>query len=690
MGIHNDYSERNYVNPAFPHFVHGADYNPEQWIVTKEIWGEDMKLMREAGCNEMTVGIFSWAELEPEEGRFDFSFLDEIIDMIDKNGGKVILATPSGARPRWLASKYPEVLRVRPDGTRIRFGGRHNHCYTSPAYREKVRIINTELARRYSHNPAVMAWHVSNEYGGECFCPLCQEAFRGFLREKYHNNIDELNHAYWARFWSHTYRDFSEIEAPSEYTDTSIHGLTLDWKRFVTHQTVDFMKNEILPLKAENPDLPVTTNMQYDFRDLDYFQFRDVLDFASWDAYPRWHSGDDALTASAAAFWHDFYRCLKNKPFFLMESTPSLVNWQEYNKPKKPGLDTLSSVQAVAHGSDSVQYFQWRKGRGSSEKLHGAVVGHDGSSDTRVFRSVRRTGDILEQTDEITGSGVKAECAIILDWENRWALEDCQGFVRNDKKYIETCYQYHHVMWSRAVNCDVVHPHDDFGRYKLVIAPMLYMTDSGTIENLSRYVRNGGTLIATYHTGTVDGTDLCWLGKTPAGTLSDVFGIWREETDTLYPWETGKIIYLGKEYAVKDVAEVIHASSAETVGEYRADYYYGFPAVTRNSYGKGTAYYQAFRDDGCFIRDWLPEIMKEAGVAGNIPNETEFPHGFTAHSRQSGGDLYLFCENYSDSPVRDVHLGQQYIDMLTGEKRDTVSLEPYGLAVLKTDLASRS
>ncbi len=676
---------RKYVNPSFPRFVHGADYNPEQWKETKEIWDEDMRLVKEAGCNEMTLGIFSWAELEPEEGRFDFSFLDEIIDKIRKNGGKVILATPSGARPRWLAAKYPEVLRVRPDGTRIRFGERHNHCYTSPVYREKVRIINTELAKRYSRDPAVIGWHISNEYGGECHCPLCQEAFRKYLREKYHNDIEELNRAYWARFWSHTYRDFSEIESPSAYSDTSIHGLTLDWKRFVTRQTVDFMRSETAPLKAENPDLPVTTNMQYDFRDLDYFRFRDVLDFASWDSYPLWHSGDDALTASETAFWHDFYRCLKGRPFFLMESTPSLVNWREYNKPKKPGMDVLSSVQAVAHGSDSVQYFQWRKSRGSSEKMHGAVVGHDGTADTRVFRSVARTGEILRKTGEIAGTEVRAECAILLDWENRWALEDCQGFIKNDKKYIETCYGYHYALWSRAVNCDVVHPRDDLGKYRLVIAPMLYMTDRETVENLAGYVKNGGTLLATYHLGTVDGTDLCWTGKTPAGELSEVFGIRREETDVLYPHQTGKVVFRGSEYAVRDVAEVIHAEGAEAVCEYASDYYSGMPAATKNRYGKGTAYYQAFRDDGTFAGEWLSLILEEAGIEGNVPEWNGLPRGVTAHTRESGDDLYLFCGNYYGAPAEELRLGRTYTDMLTGEKADSVRLGPYGLAVLKAE-----
>ena len=408
--------ERNYLNKNFKKFYHGGDYNPEQWIDDKDVWDEDMRLMKLAHCNEMTVGIFSWAALEPKEGEYDFTFLDEIIDKVYANGGGVILATPSGARPHWLADKYPEVLRVDSEGRRMHFSARHNHCFTSPAYREKVRSINAALAERYGKHPGVIAWHISNEYGGECYCPLCQQAFRKFLKDKY-GTIENLNKAYWSSFWSHTYDSFEQIEAPSPMTERSIHGLNIDWFRFATAQTVDFMKCEVEPIKKICPDAKVTTNMMFEHYGYDYYKFRDVIDFASWDSYPLWHSGNQELTAQSCAFWHDLYRSLKGKPFLLMESTPSLVNWHEYNKLKRPGMDNLASIQAVAHGSDSVQYFQWRKSRGSVEKFHGAVVDHDGTENTRVFRSVAKTGEILEKIEEIPATDEKAKEAKIYDQE---------------------------------------------------------------------------------------------------------------------------------------------------------------------------------------------------------------------------------------------------------------------------------
>lgn len=678
--------EKNFVNENFRKFLHGADYNPEQWIETKEIWDEDMRLMKLAHCNEMSVGIFSWAALEPKEGEYDFSFLDEIIEKVYANGGVIILATPSGARPHWLADKYPEVLRVDETGRKMHFSARHNHCFTSPIYRKKVREINSALAERYGKHPAVIAWHISNEYGGECYCPLCQQAFRNFLREKY-GSIQNLNRAYWSSFWSHTYDSFDQIEAPSPITEQSIHGLNLDWHRFATAQTVDFMRNEVEPIKAVCPQAKVTTNMMFEHYGYDYYQFKDVIDFASWDSYPLWHSGNQEETAERCAFWHDFYRSLKKKPFLLMESTPSLVNWHAYNKLKRPGMDNLASMQAVAHGSDSVQYFQWRKSRGSVEKFHGAVVDHEGTENTRVFRSVAKTGKILEKIQEIAGTGVDAQVAIVYDWENMWALDDSQGFAAKDKKYLETCYAYHRYFWKRGINCDIVDRNADLSGYKLIVAPMLYMTDARTEESLTSYVENGGTLYATYALGMVNDTDLCHLGGFPAGKLKEVFGIWNEEIDTLYPDQTGEVTFRGKKYIAHDYCELIHARGAKVLAEYAKDFYAGYPAATVHTYGKGKAYYQAFRDGGDFKDELLSDISEELNLYKNPPSSKDgLPFGVTAHTRTDGENRFLFVENYSEDEVKDISLNGNYEDMLGGGEVTKISLPAYGFAILKSKI----
>ena len=664
---------------SFPHFIHGADYNPEQWIHDKSVWDADMYLMKQAHCNEMTVGIFSWAALEPREGEYDFSFLDEIIEKIGSNGGKVILSTPSGARPHWMADKYPEVLRVNPMGVREHFRARENHCLTSPVYREKVRQINRLLAQRYGKNPTVVAWHISNEFNGECHCPLCANAFRDYLREKFHGDIKELNRAYWTAFWSHTYNSFDQIEPPGPLTETGTHGLNLDWHRFVTHQTMDFIRNEVAPIR-EFSGLPVTTNMMFEFYDLNYHELKSVLDFASWDSYPEWHSGDDADTAQITAFWHDLYRSLMQKPFLLMESTPSGVNWKPYNKLKRPGLDVLSSIQAVAHGSDSVQYFQWRKSRGSSEKFHGAVVSHDGSQENRVFRAVQTTGKVLEQIDEIAGTVTRPSVAVVFDWENMWALDDCQGYANAGKKYFQTCYAYHREFWKRGIDCDVVSPKADLSGYKIVVAPMLYLADDAIIRNLERYVNQGGILYGTYMLGTVDENDLCHLGGIPAGPLKQVFGIVAEETDTLYPHDREYAVLDGQRHELVDYCEVLRPEGAEVLARYGSGWFAGTPAVTVNAYGKGKAVYQACRDTGSLKNRVFTRLLEEAGLHSLLDAET-LPHGLTAHSRTDGTHTYLFVENYAPAQTAEVKLRQPMQDLLTGETVESCQVGPYGFKI---------
>ncbi len=666
---------RQYINPKFPHFLHGADYNPEQWIATPEIWDTDMTLMQEANCNEMSVGIFSWAMLEPREGEYDFSFLDTILDKVYAAGGRVVLATPSGARPRWVTEKYPEVLRVNEYHQRFRFSERHNHCYTSPVYREKVRKINTLLAERYGKHPAVLAWHISNEYGGECYCDLCQNAFRDYLRKRYHNNIDSLNHAWWTTFWSHRYDSFDQIEAPGPLAEKSIHGLQLDWRRFVSHQTIDFMKAEIDAVKAVTPDLPVTTNMMWGYYTLNYWDFAPYLDVASWDAYPSWHNSSPLDCASQTAFWHDFFRSMKKKPFMLMESVPGTVNWKSVNKLKRPGMDTLASLQAVAHGSDTVQYFQWRKSRGSAEKFHGAVVDHAGTSQTRIFQAVQETGRRLKAIDEVVGSNVRSRVAIVFDWENLWALDDSQGFQRYAKKYYETCYDYHKVLWEKGINADIVRASGDWSDYDLVIAPMLYMVSNETGAKMEQFVRNGGHLYGTYMLGMVDDTDLCHLGGFPGGGLKEVFGIWNEEIDSLYPEERVRI---SGGFEGQDYCERVHTRGAEVKAVYESEFYTGMPAFTAYPYGKGKAYYQAFRDTGSFKRAVLSQILAELGIEGPV---ALLPEGVTAHTRQDDGVEYLFVENYNPDPAAVSVAG--YTNLETGESVTQVTIPGYGIRILK-------
>lgn len=674
---------KDYINPEFKHMVHGGDYNPDQWLQYPDVLSEDMRLMKLSHCNEMTLGIFAWAALEPEEGKFNFEWMDKIMDDIHKAGGKVILATPSGARPAWLAEKYTEVLRVTDKGERFSFGCRHNHCYTSPVYREKVKIINQKLAERYKNHPAIIGWHISNEYGGACFCDLCKDAFRGWLKKKY-GTIDNLNHQWWNAFWAHTFNDFEQINPPSPLGENIVHGLRLDWKRFVSDQTIDFVKHEYDSVKAITPNIPVTTNIMGFYQGINYRDLVKVIDFVSWDNYPKWrNTPHDVNVGQYSAMCHDLMRSLNCRPFFLMESAPSHVNWHEFNKLKRPGIHMLSSLQAVAHGSDSVQYFQWRKSRGSSEKFHGAVVDHVGNEHTRVFKDVTAVGERLEKLDEIVGTVVRPKVGLLYDWDNQWDLDMAQGFQRDDKKISQTNCQYYNALWSKGVDVDIIGAEShDFNNYKVIFAPMRYMVSDALGEKFKNFVKNGGTLVCTYMTGMVNENDLCHLGGWPGAGLREVFGIWNEEIDTLYPEESNTVkLNDGTIVKAVDYCELIHSEGAKVLGKYDSDFYKGMPAYTVNDFGEGKAYYVAFRDDGSFTKRIVNEILDELNVKSEFDGALK--RGVTAHSRTDGENVYVFLENYTPEDF-ETETAIKWTEVDTGKSlTGRFTLPAYGTLILK-------
>ena len=667
----------------FDHIIHGGDYNPDQWLDYPEVLSEDMRLMKLSHCNEMTLGIFAWSALEPEEGKFTFEWMDKVMDDIHKAGGKVILATPSGAKPAWMAQKYVETLRVNDRGERYWYGERHNHCYTSPIYREKVKIINQKLAERYKDHPALIGWHLSNEYGGECYCDLCKEAFRGWLKKKY-GSIKNLNGQWWNAFWSHTFNDFDQINPPSPLGENHVHALKLDWKRFVSEQTADFVKHEYDSVKSITPNIPVTANLMGFYQGLNYRDIVKVIDYVSWDNYPNWVNTDhDINVAQYSAMCHDLMRSLNCRPFYLMESTPSHVNWKPYNKLKRPKVHMLSSLQAVAHGSDSVQYFQWRKSRGSFEKFHGAVVDHVGNEHTRVFKDVTAVGERLEKLDEVVGTVVRPKVALMYDWDNQWALDMAGGFQLNDKKISQTNCQYYNAFWSKGVDIDIIGADShDLNDYKVIFAPMRYMVSDALGEKLKSFVKNGGTLVCTYMTGMVNENDLCHLGGWPGAGLREVFGIWNEEIDTLNPGESTTVkLKDGTVVKAVDYCELIHSEGAEVLAEYDSDFYKGMPAYTVNRYGEGKAYYVAFRDDGSFTKQMINDILDEVGVSSEFDGALK--RGVTAHSRTDGENTYVFLENYTPDDF-ETETGILWTEVDTGKTlTGKFTLSGYGTLILK-------
>lgn len=662
-------------------FLHGGDYNPEQWWDEPDVINQDFALFKQAKINTVTVGIFSWAKLEPEEGNYDFSWLDSIFDRVEEMNGHVVLATPSGARPAWLAQKYPEVLRTDNLGNKRGFGGRHNHCLTSPIYREKVREINTKLAEHFGQRKSLVLWHISNEYSGECYCELCKNAFREWLKNKY-GNLDNLNHAWWNTFWSHTYNDWSQVNPPSPLSEMGNKGMNLDWKRFITDQTISFIDNETAPLKKITPNIPVTTNMMAGnplmdpFAGFDYQKVAKHLDFISWDSYPAW-GNDNQTTAELGrnvGLIHDFFRSLKHQNFLVMENTPSRVNWHSVDRAKRPGMHELASLQDVARGSQGVLYFQLRASRGSSEMFHGTVIEHRHPEQTRAFKDVTKVGKDLEKIRPIVDTNyLKAKVAIVFSYDSYWALQDAESYSK-DKKIWQTMQKHYRYFYDHDIPVDFVSVEDDFSNYDLLIDPMHFLMSKAYLKKLASYVKNGGRVVGTYISGVVDENDLAYMNEWPK-ELQDIYGVEPLETDVLYPGQSNTLNFDGHEYKAHDYCETLINCRGKVLAKYASDFYQDTPAVVEHEYGAGKGYYLACRTDYDFLEKFYEKIT--ANLIPEFPVK-KFSSNISIQVRENKDQKYYFVQNFSDKSEQ-IKVDGELEDLLEKKiDRGEVVLNPFG------------
>jgi beta-galactosidase len=673
--------------PHYPHLLHGADYNPEQWLHQPEILARDMELMKKAQVTSLSIGIFSWTSYEPSEGVYTFDWLDVVMDTLAKNGLFAFLATPSAAKPTWLSEKYPEIRRVREDGTRELSGSRHNHCPSSPIYREKLFALNSRLAERYKNHPALALWHINNEVGGDCLCELCMERFHSWLKDKY-GDLDTLNRLWWSRFWNHTFTEWSQIR-PHDY---GMDSMILDRRRFANELHVDFLRQEIAAVKHHTPHIPCTTNFMGSIESLDYWQWAPALDIIANDSYPAYDSRANTWQRAAdSSFNFDMMRSFKGgKPWLLMESTPSSVNWHRVNKLKRPGVHKMEMVQALAHGAEGFHYFQWRKGRAGFEKYHGAVVDHAGHEHTRVFGEVAQFGSMLRGLDALIGSTVKAEAALLFDPQVGWSVMDSAGIKRNahsepysDNTYARFCKDHYRGLWRQGISIDTINSAQDFSRYKLLVAPALHMLLPGVAGRLKQFVAEGGTLLCTCLSGWVNEHNSTLLGGWPGDGLMELFGLWDEETDYLYEddsnalcCESANALGIEGSFALGDICAVIHPTTATVLARYSQDYYATTPVLTVNQYGKGKAYYLAAKAGDDFLEQLYGAIVAQAGVSPLM--ESKLPPGVGVCKRSNGTQDFYFFINY-DREARSLNLGSaRFRDMENGALLSgTLELAPY-------------
>ncbi|GAB3086885.1 beta-galactosidase [Micromonospora schwarzwaldensis] len=651
---------------------YGADYNPEQW--PEQVWPEDVALMRRAGVNLVSVGIFSWALLEPAPGRYEFGWLDRVLDLLHDGGISVDLATATASPPPWLAHRHPETLPRRADGTVLWPGGRQAYCPSSPIFRDRSLALVEAVATRYAAHPAVVLWHVSNELGCHnvhCFCDVSAEAYRRWLRARY-GDLDALNAAWGTAFWSQRYHDWAEVNPPRAAPTFANPTQQLDFLRFSSDE-------QRAQLRAERELLdrlvtqPVTTNFMIGtgIKHLDYHAWASDVDVVANDHYLPAADPQPQVNLALAA---DHTRGVAGgAPWLLMEHSTSAVNWQPRNVAKTPGQLRRNSLAHVARGADGVLFFQWRASRAGAEKFHSALLPHAGP-DTKVFREVSRLGADLRALAEVRGSRVDADVAVLFDYEAWWGAElDSHPSV--DVTYTDRLAALHAALWRAGVTADVVHPSTDLSRYRLVLVPTLYLIRNADADALRRFVEAGGTALVTYFSGIVDEHDHIRLGGYP-GAFRDLLGVRVEE---FFPLRAGETVRLDDGAHADVWTEWLHAEGAEVLAAYADGPLPGVPALTRHAVGAGAAWYVGTRLDDAATDRLVARLLTEAGVRPPVPA----PTGVEVVRRRSTRRSWLFVVNHTDGPARLPATG---VELLTGERCDGDLVVPAGeVAVVREE-----
>jgi beta-galactosidase len=659
-----------------PRLLYGGDYNPEQW--PEEVWLEDARLMQEAGVNLVSLGIFSWPLLEPEQGVYEFAWLDRVIDLLWSHGVAIDLATPSAAAPAWLVRAHPEILPVTADGVRLEFGSRRHACPSSPVFREATVRMAEQLALRYGQHPALAMWHVSNEYACHltaCYCSVSAQHFRRWLQERY-GELAELNRAWGTAFWGQRYSDWSQIEPPRR-TPASVNPTqALDWLRFTSDAFLECFEAERAVLAELTPDIPATTNFMSLFQPLDHWTWASREDVVTIDLYPD-PAEPEAHVASALNY--DLMRGLANgESWLLLEHATSAVNWREVNVPKRPGLMRLWAHQAVARGSDGVMFFQWRAARAGSEKFHSAMLPHVGT-DGRIWRETVALGTELARLEEVAGTTAPpADVACLIDWESWWALDgnDHPSALLSLPKIMRAWYGALH---ARNIPVDFAHPAHDLSGRRLVIAPNLYLAGDDALRSLSAYAEAGGVLVIGPFSCVVDPNDHIRLGL-ERDAVRRLLGARADEFWPLAPAEEVAVAFGSSVVHAAQWAEWLSIETAEPIAAYAGGPLDGLPAVTRHGVGKGVVYYCSAQLDAAGLSLLLGRACADAGVGPLV----EAPAGVEVSRRTAADRSYLFVLNHNDDDVEVELPGGTSVDLLTGrEVGGSLRLGSLGVAVLR-------
>ncbi len=660
-------------------FHFGVDYYPEHW--PEERWAEDARLMAEADINAVRLAEFAWSFLEPQPGHFDFGWLDRAMAILHGRGIQVILGTPTASAPPWVMAMMPDAYKVNERGQRLTYGNRCEFCPTHAGYRERGRMITLAMANHYVDHPAVIGWQIDNELNGRCYCSNCQVGFQNWLRCRY-DTLEKLNSAWGTAFWSHVYTEWSQIPVPMETGGVPNPGLDLDFRRFMSDTFACFQQEQVDILREVCPTHFITHNfMGFGFDQINYFDLAKPLDFVSWDNYPRtgWHLARKADHAYLA-LGHDTTRGLKGKPFWVMEEQSGSGGWQTVGMTPRPGEMRLWTYQAIAHGADAIVYFRWRSARFGTEQYWHGVLYHHGQPGRRYDELKTIGSEIKRAGEKFLGAENRSQVAMILSYDTRWAFQGQPN--HNDFNYSAHLASYYKALHRRNIGVDVVPPNADLSRYRLVIAPAVYVLSEETANNLRAFVQNRGMLIATARTGVKDEANAV-VNRYLPGLLADVCGVEVDEYD-VQPADLTVPLELNLPNRITQTAQarlwfdVLRPTTSQSVATYQGEYFSGSPAITLNHFGQGQSIYIGTLGDDALhetLVDWALESMDIHAVLAT-------PSGVEAVERWQGDQRLLFLLNHTGE-AKEIPINQSYTDLINGESvKENVKMPPFGALVL--------